>query len=361
MRYFACFLLVVFLASFIAIDHVDHVVPKPALHNFEFRKLVLTHTEYLFDLGYSNGTRIQNEEKIRVLYGPAYDSVFMYERDTLVATFKARNYSVFGEVRTYGRKGNLEILEYMEDSIDVNDARASTYHKIFKAIRNGKSESFFPDGKPDSITWYRHGKNDTFEKIWYTNGNLYAYKHKDTQMYFYEDGEPEARSYFTKRGKFDRLYVKYKYWPNGKIQLETYSVDEEGLIPVHIWKYYDEKGRLLRQVNKDKSPYMAGAPPLTVEQISIERLEFPECNLHELLKDSIRNILKKTDVYTPGLYRIKFSLSDWRAELVSVEGPEKYSLEDALKKMFYNLGCYSQPHNFRRGKDFYTLEIYISE
>lgn len=354
MRYLICCFSFLILTSSSSV--VSHEVPLRALHGFKLQSLTLTHTDFRHEGVFSYGGGLQKGDRIRVVYGRNGDSVFLYEYDTLVSAFKAHNYAVWGEVKTYDRKGNLVLREYLEDSIDVNDPRASGYHGVFKAIKHGMSESFFSDGKPGSMTWYRHGRNDTFEKIWFDNGRLYNYKHKDTMLYFYENGKRESASCFTQKGKA-RYYVIYQYWPNGKLKSESYYVNEDKLIPVHVWKEYDEKGKLIKQVSKKNEPYGVEMPP----PMLIERAEFIECNLEERIKYGLIDVMKSSSIHMAGVYLVKFSLNRQFAELISVDGPEKYQMEALLKNMFRELSCYSMSHNGSRGMDFYTMEFSVSE
>jgi antitoxin component YwqK of YwqJK toxin-antitoxin module len=337
----------------------DHEVLPPRCYSFVIRKLSLTHSEFISSPHIHEWD--PQQRRISVVYGKPMDSVYLYESDTLISTFISKDYRLSGEIRVYDRQGRLASVENFADSVGMYDLAWPSYN-IFRGRKHGRCEWFFPDGRLQRLAYYRNGRNDTFEQVFYNSGNLFSYNHKDTWVYYGEDnGIPARKEYFTQRGKY-RMYVEYLYWPTGKLRSEKYYFDREKTVPCHTWKDYDKSGKLVKSVRK-KGPYITsermGEPQYFLAQTAA-------CDVKKILTDSTREILKRVSIRSPGTYTLKFSMGSGGGKLLEMEGPVdynrqlKYALEDILSSCRH---CYASPQYSREMQetDYYTLDFVISE
>jgi antitoxin component YwqK of YwqJK toxin-antitoxin module len=113
----------------------------------------------------------------------------------------------------------------------------------------------YPDGSPKRECVYR-GKDDSRELVrettWYPNkkvqmtGEYKAGLRDGKWVYFYENGNVWSEGYF-KEGKSDGKRITH--YENGLIFYEgMYKLDRR----VGVWKFYDEKGVLMKTVDYTK-------------------------------------------------------------------------------------------------------------
>jgi antitoxin component YwqK of YwqJK toxin-antitoxin module len=110
----------------------------------------------------------------------------------------------------------------------------------------------YPDGSPKRECVYR-GKNESRELIkettWYPGkkiqmiGEYKANKRDGRWIYYYENGNVWSEGFF-KKGKSDGQRITH--YENGKVFYEGFY--KEGR-RVRIWKFYDEKGALMKTVD----------------------------------------------------------------------------------------------------------------
>jgi len=342
-------------------DKLHHQVPLRALTYVKSKGLRLTYTEFFTrkEGAWDEGPL----KRIRIQYGSDIDTVYVYEQDTLISTFRSRDFVIQDKMEIFAKDGKIIHRAQLSNECHANEEKyARTYYDVFTAFRQGKSESFFADGQLSSLTYYRKGQNDTFEKIWYTNKRLYACKHKDTQMFFNEDnGVANFKSYYTFKGKI-RMYGEYAYWPNSKLKSENYYTDESKDNPCYTWKFYDKTGRLTKQIVQKKH-ILAPAVADDVKVYVSLTVEIARADLEQAMTDSIRRMLKREYITTDGHYRMVFSIKDGRkAQLVKLDGPNKMMLEYGLKDMLKNWrsSYYAHQHS-GSSTDFFTMEFYIGE
>jgi len=118
-------------------------------------------------------------------------------------------------------------------------------------------ESTYPDGSPKRVCVYL-GRGDRRELIKET----YYYRNRKVQVtgeykrnmrngkwvYYYETGKTWSEGYF-RNGKNDGKRVTY--YPNGRIRYEAHYLDDQR---TGIWKFYDQKGKLVKAVNYSAAP-----------------------------------------------------------------------------------------------------------
>lgn len=121
-----------------------------------------------------------------------------------------------------------------------------TYSFSYKIEENftGKIVKKYGNGQLQSLENFKNGKLNGELKEFYKDGTLF-------QIGSFKDGEMENIKVFDENGnlKFevtfeDRIGYHKGYHPNGTLSEEgkTYKGDEIG-----IWKYYDEKGKLINE------------------------------------------------------------------------------------------------------------------
>ena len=154
------------------------------------------------------------EEKFVIIPNETGDLVRVLEDDTQVTRFHVKdNYIIDKKLEVYYPNGQLSYSYELADSTSNGNIRR--HYRYFKSVRHGKHLSYWPNGNLSGIVYYKHGLNDSFEKRYYKDGKqLYYYMHRDTQLYFYEDGKVQSLSRYVNLGRTKR-YKVLKYWPNG--------------------------------------------------------------------------------------------------------------------------------------------------
>jgi antitoxin component YwqK of YwqJK toxin-antitoxin module len=116
-------------------------------------------------------------------------------------------------------------------------------------------EETYPDGSPKRECVYK-GKDTSRELIrettWYPNkkiqmsGEFKEKKRDGKWIYYYENGNVWSEGFF-KDGKSDGK--RTTHYENGKIFYEGYYQEDRR---VGVWKFYDEKGTLVKSVDYNK-------------------------------------------------------------------------------------------------------------
>lgn len=116
-------------------------------------------------------------------------------------------------------------------------------------------EETYADGSPKRECVYK-GKNSRREMIrettWYPKkklqmtGEFKDNKRDGKWMYYYENGNIWSEGFF-KDGKSDGKRITH--YENGKIFYEGYYKEDQR---VGTWKFYDEKGKLVKTINYSK-------------------------------------------------------------------------------------------------------------
>ena len=116
-------------------------------------------------------------------------------------------------------------------------------------------EETYPNGSPkrESVYKVKDASRELIrETTWYPNKKLqmvgeFKEKRRDGKwIYYYENGNIWSEGFF-KNGKSDGPRILY--YENGKIYIEGHYKDDR---QVGIWKYYNDKGILLRTDDLDK-------------------------------------------------------------------------------------------------------------
>ncbi|HZX62506.1 MAG TPA: hypothetical protein VFE66_04765 [Bacteroidales bacterium] len=116
-------------------------------------------------------------------------------------------------------------------------------------------EAIYPDGSPKRECVYK-GKDASRELIrettWYPNkkiqmlGEYKAKKRDGKWIYYYENGNVWSEGFF-KDGKSDGK--RTTHYENGKIFYEGYYQEDRR---VGVWKFFDEKGTLVKSIDYTK-------------------------------------------------------------------------------------------------------------
>jgi hypothetical protein len=329
-----------------------HEVPPKRAYEVKIDTLSLDNSEELIATD-----QARRYWKVLMKYGE-YDSVRVYLDDTLISGFRCRHYRVYREITGYHSNGTLAYRDHLMSSY-ASWCRTNTYYGLFKGVRHGKSEGFFPDGKKAHLTYYRYGNNDTFEQIWDRSGKLYSQKHLDTQLYFHEKGYLQTKSIWMTVND-ERFLADYTYWPNGKLRYERYYLDYLKKRPCRVWSEYTNKGVLVKRFEQ---PSEAPAPEEVDKPFGVyETSSYEDCDLKKALQDRLRKLLKEQVINGMGTYVLKFKKSNNRYEFVSLEGADDPRLVSGIKVFLTGMDC-MQEHLIRMGDAvyFYTLKFQLSE
>jgi len=126
-------------------------------------------------------------------------------------------------------------------------------------------EETYPDGSPKRECVYK-GKDASRELIrettWYPQNKIqmkgeYKDKKRDGKwIYYYENGNIWSEGFF-KNGKSDGKRITH--YENGTVFYEGYYEEDRR---VGIWKFFDEKGKLLKSVDYSKELEKSAKPSL---------------------------------------------------------------------------------------------------
>ena len=117
-------------------------------------------------------------------------------------------------------------------------------------------EESYPDGSPKKVCIYKgRGENRQIlkETTYYASGKTQMEggfkenKRDGHWVYYYENGKKWSEGFF-KNGKNDGKRVTY--YENGLVRYEAYYKDGNR---VGVWKFFDDKGNLLKEVDYDKA------------------------------------------------------------------------------------------------------------
>ena len=108
---------------------------------------------------------------------------------------------------------------------------SSSQSSVLTSQLDGVFKRYYDSGEIGSEETYKNGKLNGPSKKYYKNGNL---MHED----FYKDGVVDG--------------VSRDYYENGQLRLEMHFKDGE--VDKSTWKSYDEKGNLLVENGRQRSP-----------------------------------------------------------------------------------------------------------
>lgn len=127
-------------------------------------------------------------------------------------------------------------LETVENKNDQGVLMEKYTRRKDNFAKEGKYQSFHPNGKLFEESWYVNDTLDGERKLYYESGALQSVEHLD-------------------RGSYDGVYRKF--YENGQISNEGQYVDNE---MSGIWKRYFETGELMEEVtfaqNNENGPFV---------------------------------------------------------------------------------------------------------
>lgn len=223
-------------------------------------------------------------------------------------------------------------------------------------MRHGKSLYYWPNGDLAGIAFYRHGQNDTFDKAWYVNKNLFYHRHIDTQSYYNEDGRLSSKEYYKTIGK-NKFYVQYLYWPNGKLRTEKYYTNNKDWIPRHIWVEYNEKGKVIKKTEYKPDNQPISVPPDREEPI-YAIVETVPCDFEKNISDGLKAILQKQTITESGKYELTFSVKNGKVNFEGISGYGGGHIGNYIEKELQDWYCADPKNKNISGNMFVTTDFY---
>jgi antitoxin component YwqK of YwqJK toxin-antitoxin module len=180
------------------------------------------------------------------LFNPKYSSDFkkigkwnMYdEKGNLI---ESKTYSNAGDKvahRIFNKKGI--VIEFKEDYKNGNSYKRNEYYD------NGALESVRIIDPTDE---YR----TIMSKNYYEDGNTKSYYENNIRTYYYKSGKIKAKKEFNYgKGKDSQISSTTEFYENGNIKVvKKYTVlnNQGSGIKDGAWKYYNEKGELIKTEN----------------------------------------------------------------------------------------------------------------
>jgi antitoxin component YwqK of YwqJK toxin-antitoxin module len=293
------------------------------------------------------------------------DGITVTERDTFVSRFYSKDYLITNrKLVVYYTNGQIASIEKLSDSCKANDRNLITHFGIFKALRHGECIYYWPNGNLAEQTFFRNGLNDTFSKSWYSNNILASYMHKDTQIFFSENGETTRKECYRKIGN-DTLYTILMYWPNGKIKSENYFTAKNCKVPCQTWIAYSEKGKVLSKTEY-KPNNQAIEELMFVEPYELIFIENPPCDFKQNLKNGLADILKNEKIDHGGINKMGIIVTNGRVSIDWVSGHVVTELYESLTKNLQKWYCpndNSLPWHGKKSmttKEYYTIMFELS-
>ncbi|OJV52047.1 MAG: hypothetical protein BGO31_07950 [Bacteroidetes bacterium 43-16] len=220
-------------------------------------------------------------------------------------------------------------------SMQDHDAGTTLYYGI-----GGKDSLSIAkvNGKSREITWYRDDGMDTLLKRWNEEGNLEYERKQDSEKIWSEEGKLLQHT-------FDSL-VQQKWWvrcqkiwyPNGVLSSVTYHYGET---PCLTWKYYNEQGKLTRQVKHKPlkgSPVGYGVGIIPEEPMifhSVYQKEAVSELFNKDLNSRLALLMCHANVALEGIYRVQVDLSETgRLTLKQIEGLNAAEIREEIAAFF---------------------------
>lgn len=170
-----------------------------------------------------------------------------------------------GWIKDYYPNGQLKHKGFYE-----NGKITMGYENYYE---NGQLERKFTVISPtraELIAYYKDGtlrsriefkKNQPFKSIeYYPNGNIEYIEEYDNSLkfyvkfnFYYSNGSPQSILEIVDQKK--RIYTSKKYYKNGQLKeegLRMYNAAEGDYKRIKEWKFYDEKGNLIKTINYDQ-------------------------------------------------------------------------------------------------------------
>lgn len=297
---------------------------------------------------------------INVMHKAGLDSVRIYSPDTLL--FAVLETQTNGLIRTPVRLNYVANGIQLTDSIapDGGNRKSNAY---FESLLITNSVLWTADDHAGTKTYYGIGGLDSF-KITHLNG-------QDREMIWYSNGLDSLIKRWNEAGKlvYERSWISEKIW-NEAGQLMQHSFDSlvhnkwsvrarknwyaTGILssitfhyqdtPCLTWKYYDEKGKLIRTV---KHKALKGTPVYSgIGMLPRERSFFESVYLQAAVdglfnKDlnyKLSTLLCRADVPLEGVYTLQVHLSNsGRFTFKSIEGLHAEAIQAELSTFFNGL------------------------
>lgn len=346
--------LLIFILILCACNSVKKVLkPNSETHTVETNRiysvnvsLELKKRTILFDLS-KEDQESKGFRKIEIETNNNYkDHVIVTENDKFISKFKSENYFISDrKIVIYYADGQPSSIEELSDSLSISNENLTTYYRFFKALKQGKSLYYWPNGNLAQLTFFRNGQNDTFSMSWYSNKNLYSYSHKDTLIYFSESGDTAQKEFYKYVGK-DKFYAQLLYWPNGKLKSESFFTSKMRGVPCHTWVNYNEKGKVIGTVKHkpENQPVEDWPAPRVLDIIQV-----PNCNFKQNIKTGLEGILKNKKLDYRGFNKIGINVTNGSVSLSWISGHAASGLEESIEKSIQNWYCSNDDGASRRG------------